>query len=144
MQKLLENYLDNDQGANKVLAHARQLIKLSNLYQKMLPPHLYQASRVANYNAGVLVVHTGNTALAAKLRQMAPTLIAEFFKQGVPCSELKIKVQTPEHDTSSKGSTQKPLSSKTQKNLSNLSGSLPESPLRGALEHLLARAVIKP
>lgn len=143
MQTPLENYLEATEGAGKVLAHARLLMRLARLYEKIVPAHLSQASCVANYKSGLVVVHATNSALAAKLRQMAPTLAAEFSKQGVECSELKVKVQEQFSSEKSMNCAVKPLSARTGQALASLSQTLPDSPLRSSLERLLARAQIK-
>ena len=143
MQKSLENYLEATDGAGKVLAHARLLIKLANLYQKIAPAHLSQASTLANYKSGIIVIHATSGAVAAKLRQMAPSLADGFSKKGIECNGVQVKVQAPEINTQSMTSTQKPLSMKTEQSLCELRDHLPQSPLRSALENLLARALIK-
>jgi hypothetical protein len=48
---------NQDEGAGKVLAHARLLAKLAGLFQEIAPPHLGQASSVANYKSGIVVIH---------------------------------------------------------------------------------------
>jgi hypothetical protein len=80
MKNQLENYLEAAEGADKVLAHARLLVKLARLYTEFVPTHLGQASCVANYGAYVITIHASSGAVAAKLRQMAPTLANEFSK----------------------------------------------------------------
>ena len=143
MQKSLENYLEATDGAGKVLAHARLLIKLANLYQKIAPAHLSQVSTLANYKSGIIVIHATNGAVAAKLRQLAPSLSDGFSKRGIECNGVQVKVQAPEINTQSMTSTQKPLSIKAEQSLCELRDHLPQSPLRSALENLLARALIK-
>ena len=143
MQKSLENYLEATDGAGKVLAHARLLIKLANLYQKIAPAHLSQASTLANYKSRIIVIHATSGAVAAKLRQLAPSLADGFSKKGIECNDVQVKVQAPEINTQSMTSTQKPLSIKTEQSLCELRDHLPQSPLRNALENLLARALIK-
>ena len=143
MQKSLENYLEATDGAGKVLAHARLLIKLANLYQKIAPAHLSQASTLANYKSRIIVIHATSGAVAAKLRQLAPSLADGFSKKGIECNDVQVKVQAPEINTQSMTSTQKPLSIKTEQSLCELRDHLPQSPLRSALENLLARALIK-
>ena len=140
MQKSLENFLESADGAAKVLAHARLLIKLTHLYQDIAPAHLGQASHLANYKSGIIVIHANNGAVAAKLRQMAPTLADGFFKMGIECNGVQVKVQARKIDTQSRASTQKPLSSRASRELGGLRDSLPASPLRVALENLLERA----
>ena len=95
MQKTLENYLEATDCAEKILAHARLLIKLTHLYQKIAPAHLGQASTLANYKSGIIVIHATSGAVAAKLRQLAPTLADGFSKKGVECSGVQVKVASP-------------------------------------------------
>ena len=140
MQKTLENYLEAVDGAGKVLAHARLLIKLTHLYHEIAPAHLGLASSLANYKSGIIVIHAVNGAVAAKLRQLAPTLADGFSKKGIECNGVQVKVQARKIDTQSRASTQKPLSSKASRGLEALRDSLPVSPLRAALETLLVRS----
>jgi len=140
MQKSLENYLEAADGAGKVLAHARLLIKLTHLYAEIAPANLSRASRLANYKSGIIVIHAANGVLAAKLRQLAPTLAAGFSQKGIECNGVQVKVQALESEAQSGTSTQKPLSARTSGELAGLRDALPASPLRAALEILLARA----
>lgn len=140
MQKSLENYLDTADGAGQVLAHARLLMKLAHLYQDIAPANLRQASRLANYKSGIIVIHADNGVLAAKLRQMAPTLCEGFSKRGVECNGVLVKVQAHESRAQSMTSLQKPLSARATGELEGLRDALPASPLRAALDTLLARA----
>ena len=140
MQKSLENYLEAADGAGKVMAHARLLIKLTHIYQEIAPIHLGQASSLANYKSGVIVIHAVSGAVAAKLRQLAPTLVEGFSKRGIECNGVQVKVQARKINTQSKASPQKPLSSRSSRSLEDLRDSLPDSPLRSALESLLTHA----
>jgi len=143
MQKSLENYLDAADGAGQVLAHARLLMKLTHLYQEIAPANLGQASRLANYKSGIIVLHAANGVLAAKLRQLAPTLAEGFLKRGVECNGVQVKVQARESHAQSMTSTRKPLSATASGKLEGLRDALPASALRAALESLLARAAKK-
>ena len=58
---------------------------------EIVPAHLGQASRMANYKSGVAVIHADSAAIAAKLGQMAPTMVREL-KKGIDCSAVRIKV----------------------------------------------------
>lgn len=140
MQKSLENFLEAADGAGKVLAHARLLIKLAQMYRELAPMHLSQASSLANYKSGTIVIHAVSGAVAAKLRQMAPTLADGFSKRGVECNGVQVKVQAREFSTQSRTSTQKPLTPGATHKLEYLRDSLPASSLREAVDHLLARS----
>ena len=140
MQNSLETFLDSADGAGKVLAHARLLVKLARLYQEIAPAHLGQASRLANFKSGIVVIHAVNGAVATKLRQLAPTLTDGFSKRGIECNGVQIKVQAPETGKQSTTSTQKPLSARTSQALEGLRDTLPDSPLRAALATFLEHA----
>ena len=90
MQKSLENYLEAADGAGKVLAHAKLLMKLTHLYQEIAPAHLRQTSSLANFKSGTIVIHAVSGAAAAKLRQLAPTLVDGFCKRGIECNGVQI------------------------------------------------------
>lgn len=143
MQRHLESYLETANGAGNVLAHARLLMKLARHYENFAPAHLGQASCVANYKSGIVVIHAANGAVAAKLRQMAPSLAVEFSKRGLECSGVQVKVQAIETQGLSRTGSEKPLSARTGRTLGELSDRLPASPLRTAIETLLARAAIR-
>jgi len=140
MQNSLENYLEAADGAGNVLAHARLLIKLAHLYQEIAPAHLGQASSLANYKSGIIVIHAVSGAVAAKLRQLAPTLADGFSKRGIQCNGVQVKVQAHKIHMQTRTSTQKPLSPGASREIEGLRDSLPDSPLKAALESLLAHS----
>ncbi|WP_313953394.1 DciA family protein [Accumulibacter sp.] len=141
MPNLLQNYLEAAEGTGKVLAHAKLLVQLAALYQEIAPPHLGQASTLANYKSGIMLIHATTGAVATKLRQMAPTLVDELLKRGVECRGVQVKVQAADRRAPAlRPAALKPLSGRTGQTLTALSNSLPASPLRGALERLLERA----
>ena len=140
MHKPLENYLEAPDGAGRLIAHARLLVRLDAIYQSIAPTHLRLSSRLANYKAGVVVLHAANGAVAVKLKQMAPTLAAGFSQRGVECTGVDIKVQAPDNPEESRHPTVKPLASGACAALNSLCESLPDTPLRQAFSHLLDRA----
>ena len=140
MQKSLEDFLEAPDGAGKVLAHARLLLRLTHLYQTIAPAHLAAASHLANYKSGIVVIHATSGAVATKLKQLAPTLDDGFSRKGVECNGVQVKVQARESGTQSRTSTPKPLSPNASRSLSDLRDNLPESPLRAALQTLIERA----
>ena len=140
MPNTLEDFLESADGAGKVLAHAKLLLRLTHLYPEIAPAHLRQASTIANYKSGIIVIHATNGAVATKLRQLATTLADGFSKRGVECSGVQVKVQATEIATQSMSSTQKPLSGQTSRSLEELCNSLPDSDLRHAVETLIKRS----
>jgi len=140
MQKSLDVFLEAPDGAGKILAHARLLLRLTDLYQTIAPAHLAAASQLANYKSGIVVIHAASGAVATKLKQLAPTLADGFAKRGIECNGVQVKVQARETRTQSRTSTPRPLSLNANRSLSDLRDSLPESPLRAALQTLIERA----
>lgn len=143
----LEKYLEAPDGAGKLLAHARQLIKLAQIYQEIAPSYLAEHSCVANYKndkTGTVVIHAVSGAVATKLRQMAPTLSDKFSQKGFACCDVQIKVQAYKVNKPIMVHAPKPLSKAASNELENLRDSLPESPLRAALQNLLTHALKAP
>ena len=140
MPNTFEDFLDAADSAGNVLAHARLLLRLANLYQEIAPAHLRQASTIANYKSGIIVIHATNGAVATKLRQLAPTLADGFRQRGVECSDVQVKAQATGTPTQSRSSTPKPLSVPSSRALEDLRDALPDSSLRQAVETLLQRS----
>lgn len=141
MPNTLENYLEAPDGAGKILAHARLLMRLSALYQQIAPAYLADASHLANYKSGIVVVHADNGTIAAKLRQLGPTLADGFSRRGIECNGVQVRVQGDKIAHQSITSTPKPLTENTCDELRALHDNLPEGPLRTALDTLLDRAL---
>ncbi|MGE5947067.1 MAG: DciA family protein [Betaproteobacteria bacterium] len=135
-----EHYLDNDAAAGRVMAHARLLMALGQRLEKLLPPGLAAAARVANYKSGKIVIHADNGAVAAKIRQMGRRLCNELSGGGAECNDIEVKVQPRQIPCGSMGSTQKPLSVRTLGLLRSTAEKLPEGPLRAALARLMNQA----
>jgi hypothetical protein len=143
----LEDYLDSPDGAGKVLAHVRQLLRLERFYRDIAPAYLSGMSRLVNYKSGTVVVHAENGAAAAKLRQLTPTLIDGFSRRGVECCGVEIKVRgsaTEPGNSFPRQKTLKPLSAQTFRALGGLRDSLPDSELRRALDTLIQRSPVSP
>jgi hypothetical protein len=135
-----EHYLDKDAATGRVMAHARLLLKLSRRFEAAAPAGLRHAARVANYKLGTVIIHADNGAVAAKIRQLSQRLSNELSKGGAECSGIDVKVQPRQIPSQSTSSTQKPLSGKTIGILESTAETLPQGPLRAALDLLLKRA----
>lgn len=140
MTASLETFLDKNDGAAQVMAHARLLLKLERRFSSIVPGGLGQASRVANYKSGKIVIHAENGAVATKIRQMSQRLCDELSKRGVECNVMEVKVQPRQTPYQSRSSTPKPLSEKACGTIHATAENLPAGPLRDALEALLTRA----
>lgn len=135
-----EHYLDKDAAAGRVMAHARLLLKLSRRFEAVAPAGLRHSAHVANYKLGTIIIHADNGAVAAKIRQLSQRLSNELSKGGAECSGIEVKVQPRQIPSQSTSSTQKPLSDKAIGVLRSTTDTLPQGPLRDALDNLLKRA----
>ncbi len=124
----------------RLAAHAKRLQKLQCLFAEAVPASLSRVCRVANFKAGALILHAENGAVAAKLRQMAPSLTAEFRLKTQDVTEIRIKVQpldiAPQHVAQI---TAVPIGAASRSGLAQLADTLPEGPLRESLKRFLQR-----
>ena len=74
-------------------ARTRRLRELQTLYLRSAPRELALSSRVRNYRTGTLFIAADNAAVAAKLRQLAPTLLASIRETEAEITALRIEVQ---------------------------------------------------
>lgn len=74
-------------------AKAADLIELRRLFRSNVPPGLAQASQVANFREGVIIVMAENSAIAAKLKQLTPRLATLFQEKGWQINAIKVQVQ---------------------------------------------------
>lgn len=140
MAETLHGFLAAPDGAAKVMAHALLLRRLDEIFRRVAPSHLVHASNLANFKSGMLVIHAHNGAVAAKLRQIAPTLANEFTQRGIDCRGLQIRVHAAQMLSPTAKPQSRPLTLGSREHLRALRESLPASPLRQAVEGLLARS----
>ena len=135
----LDDCLNADAALARLTAHAGHLLKLQRIIDASLPSTLGRASRIANYRAGIVFLHADNGAIAAKLRQLAPSLSEQLRSSGAEITEIRIKVQAREGaEPDRKFDAIAQIGSRAKQGLTSLSTSLPDdSPLKASLERLL-------
>ena len=140
--RTLDDCLNADETMARLTAHAGRLLKLQQIIGATIPSALAKSCRVANYKLGVLIIHADNGAVAAKIRQMAPTLGEELRSRGTEVTEIRIKVQPREAiPPLSPVISVAMISKEAKRGLTNLSKELPEdSPLKASLERLVSRS----
>lgn len=135
----LDAYLNSAGGLARLSAHAGRLVKLQRVFEKIAPSYLAASSRVANFKLGKVVIHADSGAVAAKLRQMLPSLLGEFSLEGAEVTEIQVKVQ-PSHAALQHRKLVQPaiVGTSAKSDLHRLAEQLPEdSPLKAALERLV-------
>jgi hypothetical protein len=89
----LMDLLGTTEELKALQARVRRLRELQTLYSRSAPWELADSSRVKNYQAGTLVVCADNAAVAAKLKQLAPRLLASIRQTEVEITKVRIEVQ---------------------------------------------------
>ena len=135
----LQDHLDHAEGMARFGAHAKRLLRLQQLFQTVLPAVLRPHARIANLRLGKLVIHTTNSAVAAKIRQYTPRFTELLSKEGVKVTEIEVKTQAlPTSPTMKKEERPAPPSDDQKQALTSLTQSLPPgSAMRTSLEALL-------
>ncbi len=138
----LDAYLNSAGDLARLSAHAGRLVKLQRAFQEIAPSYLAASSRVANFKLGKVVIHADSGTVAAKLRQMLPSLIDEFSLKGAEVTEIQVKVQ-PDHAAPQqirKGNAPG-VGPRAKAELDRLASGLPDdSPLKEPLERLVRRS----
>ena len=74
-------------------ARTRRLRELQSLYLRSAPRELVGSSRVKSFRAGTLCVSADNGVAAAKLKQLAPTLLTALRKTDAEITAIRVEVQ---------------------------------------------------
>ena len=129
---LLIDSLPELQALNREI---RQLMTLQNVLAEVLPGNLATSSSVALVKAGELILFAENGAVAAKLRQMAPRILAYLRQRGYEITGIHLQVQVRIRDNPLP-QKQISLSSEARNRIDLLSERLNASPLKAALKRL--------
>lgn len=138
----LDKLLDSAPELASLTDHAARLLRLQQCYARTVPGYLAEVSRVANLKLDTLIVHADNAAVAAKLKQLEPSLRAEFGKQGIPLLAIQFKVlprrPAPPCPTANRDAH---LSDGARHALASAADSFADdSPVRAALKRMLANS----
>jgi hypothetical protein len=115
---------------------------LQKLYEQIAPASLLPYSRVLKLESLILTLAANNSAIAAKLRQIAPTLTKKFQDGGCEVTGIQVRVQVA--FASPAESVVRPVLSRAGCNrLIELATGLPDSPLKNALQRLAMKSPIK-
>jgi hypothetical protein len=121
-------------------ARVRRLRELQTLYLRSAPRELANSSRVKGYRAGTLFLGTDNAAVAAKLKQLAPRLLASLQEIEGEITKIRIEVQVsgraPERTYVSR---KKALPAETASQIEALSERVKDPGLKSALERFARR-----
>ena len=127
-------------GELRTLSHqARRLTEVQQVLLEAVPSPLARAIRVKNFRAGTLFVLAANAAVAAKLKQLAPTLLLHVRKRVIEVTGIKVEVQVAEQKKACPDKPVRDLSLAAVSAIDELAGTLKESPLKVALTRMVLR-----
>lgn len=132
----ISNYLKASPELAAVTQHAERLIALQHLFEAVAPPALAQQCRVANFKQGKLVILAANALVAAKLRQVVPSLSDEFSNRGWKVTAIQVGVQDRPLAPPPAASMPVPPGANARARLAAFARAA-EPRLRAAVEHLL-------
>lgn len=137
----LEDCLKADGGLARLSDHASRLLRLQRVFEAAVPRAQIRGARVANFKLGKLVLHADNAAVAAKLRQIVPTLVDVFKREAAEVTGIEIKVQPRPVKRPPPKEPRTALGEHAKQGLTSLAETLPgDSPLGVALRRLVKHA----
>ena len=141
MTQLIQRFLGSGDALARLRDHAARLRRLQAVLEQHVPPALAAACSVANLKNDTLVLLADGGAVAARLKQIAPTLTQQFAAAGLPVKAIQVKVRIIEEHDARRPAPDRKLSDAGRRSLADFSESLPaDSPLRESLERLIARS----
>ncbi|MDD5180086.1 MAG: DciA family protein [Gallionellaceae bacterium] len=135
MSKHLNDYFNASQELRQLSLKAKQLIALQRHYERLAPPSLVRASRVLQFERQTLTLAADNSAVAAKLRQIAPDLVQLFQDSTCEVTGILVRVQVT-LACSRHAPAPVLLSATGRARLIELAAILPDSPLKSVLQRL--------
>ena len=135
MSQRLTSYLAATPELRQLSRTAAQLMALQRYYVQHAIPGLARSSHVQTLESHILTLAADNSAVAAKLRQIAPQLLLLFQNGGHEVTGIQVCVQVTVPPIQP-ASAPLVIGSAAREHLNELAGELQESPLKDALLRL--------
>ena len=139
----LNTYLHASPILDGLAIKAQRLLDLQKVFNHLAPQSLVNYSSIASFENNILVIYTVNGAIAAKLKQQIPSVLAKFHKRGFEVTSIRVEVQAQPRSTNPNKMKEIELSPGATQSLETLAESLSESPLKLALQTMLQRHTAK-
>jgi hypothetical protein len=120
-------------------SRTRRLRELQTWYLRSAPRELAASSRVKSYRAGTLCISADNGAVAAKLKQLAPTLLTSIRKNDAEITGIRIEVQVGKIPSLPPSRSKKALSPQAVSEFDALARKVGDDGLKLALANLVRR-----
>lgn len=138
MTQALKTLLNNSVEFRTILGKAQTLHALQQRFTAVAPANLTSTCQVLSLEFGILTISTGNAIVAAKLRQLAPQIVADMKIGESQVSGIRVKVQVSYPQPESR-KARRQLSLKAQGALHSLTKELADSPLKDALNRMIEK-----
>ena len=124
-----------------LFSQANKLTLMQQTLAEIIPPQLVKYCTLGWFAEGNLTLYASNGAIAAKLKQISPSLLLKFQKKGYEVTAIRVAVQANNHTYEVDNKAAKNLSVGLTgiESFSQLAAELPASPLKTAVELLLQR-----
>jgi len=131
----LNSFFKSSQELSQLTGKVRQLRLFQQHFEQIAPPSLLRASHVEHIEHTILTLAANNSAVAAKLRQLAPELVKQLNLHGCEVTGIQVRVQVslPRQAPAQHSPL---VSPQGKQHLDRLAATLPDSPLKKALQRL--------
>jgi len=134
------NTLKDASEHQELFTHIDRISEMQEAFMKAIPSELMQFCSLGKFTDGKLAIIVGNGAVAAKLKQILPSLLSKFHKLGyVEVTAIQITVQANYYTCHAVNSPREKLeiSKAGTESLNTLATNLPQSPLKIAVKSML-------
>jgi hypothetical protein len=134
------NTLKDAPEHQELFTQADRISEMQEAFIEIIPPQLVQFCAIGKFTNGKLTIIVGNGAIAAKLKQVLPSLLLKFHTSGyVEVTSIQITVQANYYICHAVNFTrEKPeISQAGTESLNVLATNLPLSPLKTAVTSML-------
>jgi hypothetical protein len=143
----LHTLLSENDTLQPLVATLRRVNSFQQVYLEALADALpelegfAQASRVSAIVGTTIVISAANGSVAAKLKQVVPRLLSKFQMQEQELTSIRVEVQPDLAVPTAAATPAKSLARNPipDEKLADLADSLPDSPLKSALEQIMKR-----
>jgi hypothetical protein len=129
---------DTKDRSHAAIQHARYLMELQRVFLEAAPSSLKAHASVGYVKNGALVLLAHNGAVAAKLQQMTPTLLAAYHKRGLEVTKIRLAVQVA--PSASPHFKKAKLSGNAGKAIGEIAVTIRDPRLKATLTRLAARS----
>lgn len=134
------NSLKDAPEHQKMCSYIERLTQMQQAFMEIIPPQLAKPCSLGRLSDGKLTILVSNGAIAAKLKQILPSLLLNLQNKGyVEITAIQITVQANYYTyKEEKSSHKKPkIGQNGIKSLSKFATNLPASPLKNAIKTML-------